>query len=121
MAGYEASEFLWEEELTFEIASRGDMRIELSFRILTAPGQIRFFSLSLWMESYAGRFELERVDTKHSELHRHRYYRDTDPERTSIRDLSPGDEQVVDEAFSVHYEYLLSNWDQILRRWMRGN
>lgn len=120
MVGYEAVGDLYRDSVTFELGRMGDIRVDLSLRIAVCRGQIRDFSLSLWMESGAGRFELERVDSSDSTIHRHRFYQHRPEERHTIFELDPGDEIIVDGEYQIHYEYLITHWEQILGRWHRA-
>jgi hypothetical protein len=120
MAGYEPLGDLYRDELTFEMGTMGDIRVDMAMRMAVFRGQVREFCLSLWMESPAGRFELERVDTCHSEIHRHRFYRDKPEDRVTIYELIPGDEIIVDGEYQIQYEYLITHWELILDRWHRG-
>ncbi|UQX11786.1 hypothetical protein [Candidatus Mycobacterium methanotrophicum] len=121
MAGYEPLGDLSDDHVTFEIGTLGDLRIDLFLRVKVFRGQIRWFCLGLWMESTAGRFELERVDCCDSELHRHRFYQHRSENRVKIYELSPGDERIVDTAYQMQYEYLITNWEQIVDRWHRAH
>lgn len=120
MAGYEPLGDLFYDQLTFELGSIGDIRVDMSMRTAMFRGEIRFFCFSLWMESPLGRFELERVDTSDSEIHRHRFYQHKAEDRVCMYELFPGDERIVDYEFLIQYEYLVTHWEQILDRWHRA-
>jgi hypothetical protein len=125
MAGYEALGYLVREEITFEIGRTDEMRIDLSFRFDASwggqcNGQVRDFSISLWAEADDVRYEIERVDTCHSEIHRHRFYRDRPEDRVSIVELNPGDEALVDTEFLARYSQFVQGWVEMVRRWKGG-
>ena len=120
MVGYEPAGDLFRDSLTYELGRMGDIRVDLSMRMAVHRGQVRDFSLSLWMESGAGRFELERVDCCHSEIHRHRFYQHKPEDRVTMYELDPGDEIIVDGEYQIQYEYLITHWEQILGRWHRA-
>ncbi len=111
---------LYRDQLTFELGSIGDIRVDLSMRSAMFRGQIVDFCYSLWIDSPAGRFELERVDTAHSEIHRHRFHQQKPQDRVSMMELFPGDERIVDYEYQIQYGYLITHWEQILDRWHRA-
>jgi hypothetical protein len=37
-----------------------------------------------------------------------------------IRKLNRGDEQIVNDEFDVQYDWIVDNWESLIRRWDRG-
>lgn len=120
MVGSQPLGDLWHDQLMFELGTLGDLRVDISIRMAVFRGQIRDFCFSLWMESPAGRVEIERVDTSDSEIHRHRFYQYRPEERVCMFELFPGDESIVDYEYQIQYEYLITHWEQIVDRWHRA-
>jgi hypothetical protein len=120
MVGYEPHQDVLYDQLTFELGSMGDIRVDMSMRWGLYRGRIQYFCYSLWIESPLGRNEIERVDTSDSELHRHRFYQHRPQDRVCIFELSPGDENIVDAEYHIQYDYLITHWEQIVDRWHRA-
>jgi hypothetical protein len=111
MVGYEPLGDLSDDHVTFELATIGDIRIDLFLRVKVFRGQIRWFCLGLWMESPAGDSSLSA-----STLAKARF-----TDRVTIYELIPGDEIIVDGEYQMQYEYLITHWEQILDRWHRAD
>ncbi|BBZ80036.1 hypothetical protein MANY_53730 [Mycolicibacterium anyangense] len=69
------------------------------------------------------RRHVERIDCCDSEIHRHLFSINSDPndhdgERESLRELTADDAAIVDSEFDVHLAMMLQDWQERVRRWL---
>lgn len=99
-------------------------KVEMFTRYSEYRGQIRDFAILLWIVEDDKRFEVESVDCCDGELHRHRLVKSAPADRQSdryvIQDLNRGDEPIVNSEYDVQYDWMVGNWETLVRRWVRG-
>ncbi|TWH05761.1 hypothetical protein [Rhodococcus rhodochrous] len=106
---------------TFDLSfGTAHQRASLFQRLLIYKGRIYDFCLILYYEHDGQRYEIERTDCCHSEVHKHRKYIDRPEDRVVLAPLSEGQQALVEDEYDRAYEYYLDSWEQCVARW-KGN
>jgi len=71
------------------------------------------------------RRRVERVDCCDSQIHRHLFTINSDPddddgERQIFRELTANDADIVDGEFHHYFDMLIGHWPERVRRWLDG-
>jgi hypothetical protein len=71
------------------------------------------------------RRQVERVDCCDSQIHRHLFTINSDPEdndgeREVFRQLSANDADIVDSEFNFYFDMMIKHWSERVRRWLNG-
>ena len=71
------------------------------------------------------RRRVERVDCCDSQIHRHLFTINSDPddndgEREIFRELTANDADVVNREFHHYYDQMIKHWTERVRRWLDG-
>lgn len=80
---------------------------------------------STLLRTVRGSAAVERVDCCDSQIHRHLFTINSDPddndgEREPFRQLSANDADIVNREFHHYFEMLIKHWPERVRRWLDG-
>lgn len=89
-------------------------RLQISQRIY--KGKVVWFAIMQLYDDGTKEGEVSRIDTCHSQVHRHHPDRD---ERQVFEEIDPDNEpwETVDRWFGVAYEKMMSEYSETYRRW----
>lgn len=81
-------------------------------------GKVVWFAIMQLYDDVSGPVEISRIDTCHSEVHRHHPDRE---ERQVFQVIDPDDEpwNIVDRWFAVSYEKMMMEYAETYRRWVK--
>lgn len=81
-------------------------------------GRIYWFCLTLVLVEEGDDVHIERVDTCHEEVHRHRFSRSgAHDDRVSICQFAPGDHMLISGEMDRAYDNYLETWPQRVEEW----
>jgi len=112
----------WKGELTWTFAYYRGVMVDwaLMLDVIRADAPINVAE-----DGPRERRRVERVDCCDSQMHRHLFTINSDPndndgEREIFRELTANDADIVDSEFYHYFEMLIKHWEERVRRWLDG-